>query len=221
MQKEELTATRKVLELQKNELSLTRLEFSNQNQTLRIQRFENTFFEMLKLHHEIVNGMEKKYSDQIHRGREVFKIYYNNYIKRKGISSNRDYLKAYKEVNVNLGHYFRNLYRIVKLIDSTEFVGKDEITNDKEGLYEKANFEERYKYTSIVRSQISDYELYWLFYNCLSVKGNEKFKPLIERYCLLKILNDSNEVSKDFEMDGEKYDISAFSNVEDNNYESE
>ncbi len=71
-------------------------------------------------------------------------------------------------------HYFRHLYQIVKFIDNSKFLDKsDEI-------------EERYKYTSILRATLSPYELIWLFYNCISLYGNQKFKPLIEKYSLLK-----------------------------------
>ena len=48
------------------------------------------------------------------------------------------------------------------------------------------NTEIRYKYTSIVRAQLSRYELIWIFYNCLSGNGITKFKRLVENYSLLK-----------------------------------
>ncbi len=41
-------------------------------------------------------------------------------------------------------------------------------------------------YTNLVRAQLSSNELVLLFYNALSDKGREKFKPLIEKYSLLK-----------------------------------
>jgi hypothetical protein len=75
------------------------------------------------------------------------------------------------EANQNyLGHYFRNLYHIVKYID------KSEIDNKK-------------VYTNFVRAQLSSHELALIFYNCLSQHGSEKFKPLIEKYALLKNIN--------------------------------
>jgi hypothetical protein len=46
----------------------------------------------------------------------------------------------------------------------------------------------KYKYTSILRAQLSDYELLWLFYNGISRNGKLKFKPLIEEYSLLKTI---------------------------------
>ena len=84
----------------------------------------------------------------------------------------------YSQYDSNFGHYFRNLYRIIKFIDEYDFKFKDAV--------EDYNF--KYKYTSIVRSQLSDYELYWIFYNGLCEYGSDKFKPLIEKYTILKVL---------------------------------
>ena len=82
-------------------------------------------------------------------------------------------IDGYKESSVPtiLDHYFRNLYRIIKFVDESPLL---------------LDIHERYQYTSIVRGQLSRYELLWLFYNGLSVYGNDKFKPLIEKYALLK-----------------------------------
>ena len=44
---------KKELSLQRLEISKTREEFVTQNTTLRLQRFENTFFNLLNLHHQI------------------------------------------------------------------------------------------------------------------------------------------------------------------------
>ncbi len=48
-----------------------------QNKNLEQQRFENTFFEMLKLHNEIVNSMEISSSPSPILGRRGFNILYN------------------------------------------------------------------------------------------------------------------------------------------------
>ena len=69
-------------------------------------------------------------------------------------------------------HYFRHLYRIFKYIDSSD-------------LLEDC---ERYDYACIVRSQLSDYELVMLFYNCLTANGRDNFKPLIEKYAVFNNL---------------------------------
>jgi hypothetical protein len=191
----------KELSLQRQELSATRLEFNIQNQTLKLQRFENTFFNLLSIHHQIVNSMDydvkKRHnkdsasniqSQQINKvkGRDVFKHTFDelesNLIYTEDITFVKSiYLKFYARHQTDFGHYFRNLYRIIKLVDSTQF---------SESLLSKAEQNDeyliKYNYTCMIRAQLSDYELLWLFYNCLSLNGIEKFKPLVERYALFK-----------------------------------
>ncbi len=192
---------RNELSLQREELALTRREYIIQNDTLRLQRFENTFFSLLTLHHQIVNSIDLQipfYTQEglIHNeidrydnlfGRDVFKKKYEEFVSASNENrSNFDesvYLKKYAEVSTDFGHYFRNLYRMIKMVDDTSFVNQ---TNPKESL--KNLYNSRYKYTSIIRSQLSDYELLWLFYNCLSINGRDKFKPLIEKYSIFKNL---------------------------------
>lgn len=108
---------------------------------------------------------------------------YNDYIINTKFQDLYDLI--YFKINSDFGHYFRNLYRIIKIIDEKTFV-EDEIEN----------FNIKYSYTSIVRAQLSDDEIKWLFFNCLSNKGFKKFKPLIEKYTLLKIIDRDNLVNK-------------------------
>ncbi|MCF1420313.1 putative phage abortive infection protein [Mangrovimonas futianensis] len=96
---------------------------------------------------------------------------------------NSIYHKIYIAYNTDYGHYFRNLYRMIKIIDEMQF-DKDEVTN----------FKIQYSYTSIIRAQLSDYELVWLFFNCIHSNGNEKFKPLIEKYTIFKNMDKNNMV---------------------------
>jgi hypothetical protein len=196
---------RKELKLQRKELTETRQEFKIQNETLRLQRFENTFFNLLNLHHEIVNAIDFRYYKKKEKGgwvkrgtidgeeleavtitsRDVFRYRYNKFLEQLGKSSDhylKVYMDNYEEAQTDFAHYFRNLYRMIKLVDETEFfLHKD----DKEQF---KTFNIKYKYTSMIRAQISDYELLWLFYNCLSQNGSKKFKPLIEKYSFLKNL---------------------------------
>src|SRR5690349_18273158 len=53
LQREELNAQRK-------ELELTRLEFKEQNETLRLQRFENVYFNLLTIHYQLVENLTHK-----------------------------------------------------------------------------------------------------------------------------------------------------------------
>jgi Putative phage abortive infection protein len=79
------------------------------------------------------------------------------------------YQVVYAKFDSYLGHYFRTLYNLVKLVD-------------RSGVSDK-----RF-YMNLVRAQLSNQELLLLFYNCQTKYGSEKFKPLIEKYALLKCL---------------------------------
>ncbi len=194
----------KELKLQREEIKSNRDEFKTQNNTLKIQRFENTFFNLLQLHHQIVHSIDYRYYKSKEKaamyqyampneekeivtiqGRDVFRYRFNkmkNDIKNDGLYFEDKYQNHYLDAQSDFGHYFRNLYRIIKFIDESEFFYDDQ--NESE----EAKFKIKYQYTSFVRAQLSDYELIWLFYNCLSRNGKEKFKPLIEKYALFKNL---------------------------------
>lgn len=232
---------KKELSLQRKELKNTRKEFTIQNKTLRLQRFENTFFNLLSLHHQIVDSIDldiekpktidggikalsraiengREYERITLKGRDVFKEQYEKMLPEFNPEKdiNATYLKFYESVQTDFGHYFRNLYRIIKLVDETEFHTHLELgtsANSKKRIdllsYSLPNHNTKYKYTSMIRSQLSDYELLWLFYNCLSENGVEKFKPYIEKYSLLK--NIPKDKLHDDKITG-KYNDSAFEN---------
>lgn len=64
---------RKELKLQRQELQDTRVEFIKQNSTLQKQRFENTFFQLLNLHSDIVDKLRIKPIDgETYEKREFF-----------------------------------------------------------------------------------------------------------------------------------------------------
>ena len=196
---------RNELKLQREELRDTRAEFKTQNETLKIQRFEHTFFNLLDLHHQIVNAIDLRYykKKEIHQtrflirneahgidkevvvihGRDVFRYRYKNFYEELKLNPSdyeNIYLRNYENAQTDFGHYFRNLFRMIKHVDQTNFFYDNSVVSGKD------IFEIKYKYTSFIRAQISDYELLWLFYNCLSRNGIEKFKPLIETYSLFK-----------------------------------
>lgn len=80
------------------------------------------------------------------------------------------YDKVYKDNESNIGHYFRNLYRIVKLIQETEF---DSVTPNN-------NQKIRKNYLGILRAQLSSFELLMIFYNMAYSEKGEKFRELIK-----------------------------------------
>lgn len=81
----------------------------------------------------------------------------------------RAYEKLYKEYENVIGHYYRNLYRIVKLIQNTTFDSESQ---------ERDN-EEKRQYRGILRAQLSSFELLMLFYNISYSEKGKKFKELV------------------------------------------
>jgi hypothetical protein len=210
---------RKELDLQRQELKAQREEFTQQNKTLKLQRFENTFFHMMELQQQIVNDLFIKVSDKEDvwedssfsggrdrkevivdnsvRGRQVVDYIYNHYENghfRRGVYVNlyEKGLEGYENSPYLslLDHYFRHLYTILRYIDNTDAF---ELNDNGEEDAEYA-FMMKYHYTTIVRATLSRHELLMLYYNGLSKFGKEKLKPLIERYCLLNNL-DINSLS--------------------------
>lgn len=204
---------RRDLKLQRQEMKEQTREFKKENDTLRIQRFENTFFNMLSQFQEVVNTLSAKYKSRgeviVVNGREIFKAAYeempvfveipdgnSEFRKFKGIHSviKNEGLEGYAKADAptNFDHYFRLLYRILKFVKDTPLI---------------AEFADEYEYTSMLRALLSRYELVWLYYNGLSIYGEEKLKPLIERYAMLKNLREDKLVEC---IDVGKYADSAY-----------
>ncbi len=171
---------RKELSLTRDELELTRGEFVKQNATMIQQRFENTFFNMVKLHREVVDTLTIERIVLIGKaetitGKASFKYLFDILgVNRGKVHSYylNEYLSSvHKTHNIPIDQYFRSLYQVVRLIDEA-----DESINKQ-------------SYARIVRAYLTKYELLLLFYNSLSDKSKGIFKPLIEKYALLKNLD--------------------------------
>ncbi len=197
LQRDELEQTREVLIDQKRQLE-------EQNITMQQQRFETTFFQMLSLHNEIVESLEHSVSSKkILHGRICFSrwqkilVNWTSTRRNKGLSDQEaicgTYNEFYKKYQHLIGHYFRNLYTIIKIVD-------------------RSSVENKRDYTNIVRAQLSSSELVLLFYNCISPWGM-KFKPLVEKYALLKTLPEGSLAD---ERDRSMYAPSAFGEKENN-----
>ena len=80
LQSNELKLQRKELRFTRNELKGQKLQLEAQNSTLKKQNFENTFFELLRLHNEITNSIDLVAKDgKITKGRDCFKVFYNRF----------------------------------------------------------------------------------------------------------------------------------------------
>ena len=189
MQHEELGLQREELAQTNDELAAQREEFAAQTKTMKIQRFENTLFNMLSLQQGRINSLDYIPQDGADpnpesRGKYVFDVFYNKKITKfqygnerqimgiKGLIQYENDIQAYRRVSeISIfDSYFRHLYRIFKYIDESQLIDDTE----------------RYSYSCIVRAQLSEYELLLLFYNALTIDDNGiyKFKNLIEKYAI-------------------------------------
>lgn len=179
-QSQELALQREELKLTRDELSGQREQMESQAITLKLQQFENTFFQLVRTQSDITAAI------LVNRGggagmaggrlalRHVYEQLRDREIPMVGSRSLADIQSAYENLfagyEPQLGHYFRHLYHVIKFIDQSAV-------------------EDKRRYTTFVRAQLSSSELQLLFYNCLSRFGSENFKPLVEKYGLLKPLS--------------------------------
>lgn len=181
------------LNLQRKEMSRQSEEFAKENETIKYQRFENLFYNMLNLQQEIVAALrfdhkvkytlpnnvstQRCWSSDIITGRDVFRYTFEDieipisrvfkgYREYLGIEGLGSYDNTW--IPTIFDHYFRHLYKIIQFVDNQKF-----------------SYEETYKYISMLRGTLSRYELVWLYYNALNPSFT-KFKKLIEKYSLLK-----------------------------------
>jgi len=199
-----LQQTEKSLKQSEEELRLSREEMkrsadalSEQSKDLKQQTFERTFFELLRLYNEIVDGFVIKESRLMSRalgqpesapevGRDALLTYCWQFKRRlhshmeanpneeQLAAINQVWLEFFKDKQNQLGHYFRSLYNVLKFVDQSP------IDNKK-------------FYTDLLRAQLSSSELLSIFYNANSNMGREKLLPLINKYNLLKHL-DKDEI---------------------------
>jgi hypothetical protein len=173
-----------------------------------LQNISGNFFKLIDQHKNILEGVNSDtshlqyeyikstgkdfFDDLCERITDDFNAFKNNdieYLKNIDESlydsahnkSSKDLLMKiydhyYQLHQSDLGHYFRNLYYIVRYI-------------------EKSNIRKSQKteFIKMLRSQLSNYELLLLAYNGLSSYG-EKFYTYIEKYHLLKSLNNETKL---------------------------
>lgn len=184
--------------MQRAQMRHAQVDSAENSRALRINAFESTFFNMLNLHNNIVEHLEfdpsviptnvsravelagvsdlvKKPGPPVH-GRKVFAEVLHSI--HRGAKFDEGVMIVYRKIqdkhNYVLGHYFRNLYQILNIINrfANEFT-----------------MEEARIYANILRAQLSSNELMLLFYNCSDgVVDNGRFKELVKKFRFLEHL---------------------------------
>ena len=209
LQKRELGLQRDELEQTREELKNQREEFEKENETLRYQRFENLFYNMLNLQQEIVAGLRYEYDEEqivtvpigpdnspvqdkrkINRvvtGREVFRYTFESaeiYLAERDQSSRRIVVNGYREFLKAKGLSEYDETWIPTIFDHY-FRHLYKIIQFVDA--QRFSFAEAYKYVALLRGTLSRYELVWIYYNALNPEFH-KFQDFIEKYSLLKNL---------------------------------
>lgn len=170
------------------------------NNQILIQKnqFESIFFNLLSLHNEIVKNIDtymehpKKRKEEEHLKGRVFFDAFTNLIESRcedeGVEELMNiYNEYYTRYNTDIAHYFRNLYHIVNFVDKNSYFKEVE---------KSPSYFKQQDYIKLLRAQLSNSEITCLALNGLSERG-KSFKPLIEKYKLLKNLNFELELNRD------------------------
>ncbi len=194
------------LNLQRKEMARQREEFEKENETLKYQRFENLFYNMLNLQQEIVAGLKFEYMEdetvlvpsgtdnmpiqekrkvlRSVNGREVFRFTFEEAeigISEKDQFGQERFVRGYRNFLKRKGIIAYDTTWIPTYYDHY-FRHLYKIIQFVDN--QRFKYEEAYMYISLLRGTLSRYELVWIYYNALN-PSFKKFKKLIEKYCLL------------------------------------
>lgn len=150
-------------------------ELSNTSNSLaELQRFNDRFFELLALYHRKVAELKDPNCNDSYFTKEMkyMQSQFNEYTTfgRARRYAKDKYLNFYLENSERVAPVFRVLYRLFCLIDEADI-----------------NDDDKLEYAKIVRAQLSEGELFFLRYNCLTNYGRN-FIDLINKYKVTKHL---------------------------------
>ena len=184
LQKEELS-------LQRKELADTRKEFEIQNQTLKKQRFESTFFSLINLHHSIVDKISIQIDGTVYKGGEslqhLHKEFKEKFLLRhtelgspkvdlSSISGHQStvmnvFTPFYNKNEEHFGQCFKNFVTLARLTKESNLISD----------------EEKELYFEIIVTQIHACETILLFYY-FNVGQGYHFKTLFNELKLNRVM---------------------------------
>ncbi|MEO2212138.1 putative phage abortive infection protein [Paenibacillus amylolyticus] len=138
------------------------------------EKATNDFNNFYKKHYDYLNDLvrEANFEELMKDG--VDNKFINTYREETNLNPLKNlkvtaYENVYHMYENAIGHYYRNLYRIIRLIQDEKFVEDDEVRDQLE----------KKKYRGILRAQLSSFELMMLFYNVVYSQKGEKFKTYL------------------------------------------
>jgi len=203
-----LMAVLKTMALQRIEMRAAQKEARIATQEQRQQTavysrqiFESTLFGLLDVQAKILNdinagGRSGRSAIEFIVNECMSSSQYTNALFYPDMRNSKDVRKCLESFwfdwKGSVGHYFRNLYWIMKTIDSSRdgFDLEDRIkSNGKVGQRFYVDYLRKRNYTSLVRAQLSEFEMALLQLNCLTEDGAD-LKYYVEKYSLLKPLGE-------------------------------
>jgi hypothetical protein len=210
-QKQQLLNQQLELMYSQLEVKYTRLELAGQkeelkaqNLTLRQQKFENTFFQLITLFNSIVNSLDLRKRDNgeiISTGRDCFENFYKRFQSYSQIENSKEFNEK-KQFDLNIerkdfGLSNTSIENAIIAYSNLYEKDKSDMSHYFRTIYhifkfiENSEIKNKKQYSSIARAQLSSYEQILIFYNCLHTNGLKKFKPLIEKYSVFKNIDES------------------------------
>ena len=193
--------------LQQNELRLTRQELrtssqalSEQSITLKKQRFEDTFFSLFSQHNNILQSITTIDMRQNSNDESILS-HVHGFCFGRGFTLCEAKV-ALSEENHLVGHYFRILYQLLKLIATKSPESPVVDGFDEDILNSNPACEDEKMYANIVRSVLNQEITQLLAVNCYSDDDNDqyrRYRVLIKRYQFLEHMpfiarNDAEQV---------------------------
>lgn len=186
--------------------AMQREELKKTEETQKRQRFESTFFELFKVHNQLLeNFFElREFADDNGNKTDIIEKVKTGMLGLQNLKLDMAQEFFVNKGNEVWGEYFRFLYQLLKFIAtqspdspiSHEFE-PDEIKNTTVGVNEKM-------YSNIIRALLPDDIMKFLGVNCYTKledkKNYHKYKALIERYAFFEhtSFNEEDEKHKIF-----------------------
>jgi len=143
------------LTLQKQEMKQALIEFRTQNESLKMQRFENTFFNLISLHHSLVDKISIEVNGTKIVGHESLR-HLNSEFRQLFAEKQKVFTKFYNSRDEHLSQCFANFITLATVTKESNL-----LTDDV-----------KEQYFSIIASQIHPCEIALLFYYFQVGKGN-------------------------------------------------
>lgn len=186
------------------ELKEQKLQMIEQNKSIKLQRFENTFFNMINLLHEIVNSIdiiEEKENIVTRLGGSMVEQFNNaekhtHFLTKKGkdcfVSFRKELLENYESLSLKDEEEIKKIK-----IAFRDFYYKNEpdLRHYIQNVFqialfiEKSEIENKNDYVELFRSQFSTNELVIIYYYSLSDFKYHWFNSFLENYTFLKLFN--------------------------------